>query len=128
MSDRYTSAATFPRQLVQCSEMRYYHTLVRGRPMADMAGTTTGWDHSDRCGALTRRGTACAAKALPNGRCRTHGGLSTGPRTPEGWERTRQGYRAYVEQRRALKCANAAAVETHSLGVPHGAGADHTAS
>ena len=24
------------------------------------------------------------AKALSNGRCRCHGGLSTGPRTPEG--------------------------------------------
>ena len=27
---------------------------------------------------------------MPNGRCRLHGGLSTGPRTPEGRERIRQ--------------------------------------
>jgi hypothetical protein len=27
---------------------------------------------------------------MPNGRCRMHGGLSTGPRTPEGIERIRQ--------------------------------------
>jgi hypothetical protein len=44
------------------------------------------------CGAKTRQGTPCKAKALwdkennrpRNGRCRIHGGLSTGPKTPEG--------------------------------------------
>lgn len=36
------------------------------------------------CGAKTRKGTPCKALALPNGRCRFHGGMSTGPRTPEG--------------------------------------------
>ena len=43
-----------------------------------------------RCGARTRRGTACQAPAMPNGRCRMHGGASTGPRTPEGLERCRR--------------------------------------
>ena len=38
-----------------------------------------------RCGAHARStGEPCKAKALPNGRCRNHGGLSTGPKTPEG--------------------------------------------
>jgi hypothetical protein len=37
-----------------------------------------------RCGAKTKAGTACMAQALDNGRCAHHGGLSTGPRTPEG--------------------------------------------
>ncbi len=36
------------------------------------------------CGARTRRGTSCLCKALPNGRCKFHGGMSTGPRTPMG--------------------------------------------
>jgi len=36
------------------------------------------------CGAKTRKGAPCQAKALLNGRCRNHGGLSTGPLTPEG--------------------------------------------
>ncbi|MBK5965226.1 hypothetical protein CCR95_14295 [Thiocystis minor] len=37
------------------------------------------------CGAKTRRGTPCQCKPLKRGgRCRFHGGLSTGPRTPEG--------------------------------------------
>lgn len=47
-----------------------------------------------RCGARTRSGTPCQARAVwddehdrprtPRGRCRMHGGLSTGPRTAEG--------------------------------------------
>src|SRR2546428_2762246 len=28
--------------------------------------------------------------AMPNGRCKVHGGKSTGPRTPEGLERSRR--------------------------------------
>ena len=42
-----------------------------------------------RCGARTRRQTSCQAAAMPNGRCRMHGGASTGPRTVEGLERLR---------------------------------------
>jgi len=37
------------------------------------------------CGAKTRAGTPCKQKGLhSNGRCHLHGGLSTGPTTPEG--------------------------------------------
>ena len=37
------------------------------------------------CGARTRAGTPCKRRDLyRNGRCRLHGGLSTGPKTPEG--------------------------------------------
>ena len=36
------------------------------------------------CGAKTRRATRCQRKALENGRCPNHGGLSTGPKTREG--------------------------------------------
>lgn len=43
-----------------------------------------------RCGAKTRRGTPCQCPAMANGRCRLHGGLSTGPKTPEGIERIRR--------------------------------------
>lgn len=38
----------------------------------------------ERCEAKTRRGTACQCKALPNGRCMLHGGLSTGPKSRAG--------------------------------------------
>jgi hypothetical protein len=45
-----------------------------------------------QCGAKTRAGGRCRAKPVwdkennrpRNGRCRMHGGLSTGPKTPEG--------------------------------------------
>jgi hypothetical protein len=37
-----------------------------------------------RCGARTRTGGGCRQPAMKNGRCRMHGGLSTGPRTAEG--------------------------------------------
>jgi len=42
------------------------------------------------CGAKTRRGTECLCPAMENGRCRLHGGLSTGPKTDEGIERIRR--------------------------------------
>ncbi len=40
-----------------------------------------------RCGAKTRKGTPCLSPAMKNGRCRLHGGKSTGPKTPEGKKR-----------------------------------------
>jgi hypothetical protein len=43
-----------------------------------------------RCGARNRRGGACGSPAMRNGRCRLHGGLSTGPKTAEGIERIRR--------------------------------------
>ncbi len=50
--------------------------------------------NAPRCGAKTRKGTPCRAPAMANGRCRMHGGKSTGPRTPEGLARSRRaGYK-----------------------------------
>src|SRR5262245_45184537 len=44
-----------------------------------------------RCGARSKRaGKLCRAAAMPNGRCKVHGGKSTGPRTPKGLERSRR--------------------------------------
>ena len=38
-----------------------------------------------KCGAYARStGNPCQAKAMPNGRCKLHGGMSTGPKTTEG--------------------------------------------
>lgn len=56
--------------------------LKNGNPPGDLANAA-------RCGAKTRRGTPCQAPAMPNGRCRLHGGKSTGAKTPEGRERSR---------------------------------------
>lgn len=43
-----------------------------------------------RCGAKTRKGSPCQAPARANGRCRMHGGLSTGARTEEGRQKIRE--------------------------------------
>lgn len=43
-----------------------------------------------RCGARNRRGLPCRCPAMKNGRCRLHGGLSTGPKTAEGLARIRK--------------------------------------
>ena len=37
---------------------------------------------SPRCGARTRNGSPCRSAAMPNGRCRMHGGTSPG--APKG--------------------------------------------
>ena len=42
-----------------------------------------------RCGAKTRAARPCLRWPMPNGRCRLHGGCSTGPRTAEGLARIR---------------------------------------
>ena len=43
------------------------------------------------CGARTRKGQACKRTDLAlNGRCRFHGGASTGPKTTTGKARARQ--------------------------------------
>ena len=42
--------------------------------------------NAPRCGASTRKGTLCQGPGMKNGRCRMHGGTSTGPKTPEGIE------------------------------------------
>lgn len=42
-----------------------------------------------QCGAKTRRNTSCKQPAMSAGRCRLHGGKSTGPRTAEGKARSK---------------------------------------
>ena len=46
---------------------------------------------ASRCGAAeSTTGCPCQQPAMANGRCRLHGGKSTGPKTREGAERARQ--------------------------------------
>jgi hypothetical protein len=57
-------------------------------------GNVPGDFHNcERCGAKTRAGPPCLSPAMKNGRCRMHGGKSTGPRTEAGLERCRQAHR-----------------------------------
>jgi hypothetical protein len=56
-------------------------------------------------GVRVSRGFFCKAWAMPNGRCRVHGGASTGPKSHEGKARVVaamvEGRRKWVERRRA---------------------------
>src|SRR5438445_400377 len=61
------------------------------------------FSQAPRCGAKTRKGTRCQCPAMPNGRCRLHGGLSTGPRTPEGIECIRRAVTKHGRYSRATK-------------------------
>jgi hypothetical protein len=54
--------------------------LKHGNPTGDLSSVP-------RCGAKTRCGSLCKQPAMKSGRCRLHGGKSTGPRTPEGRRR-----------------------------------------
>ena len=70
------------------------------------------------CGARTRSGPGCRGLAMENGRCRMHGGGSTGPRTREGFAklaaaRTRHG--RYGAAQRALRRHHRTLVERNRL-------------
>ena len=62
-----------------------------------------------RCGARCRDGSPCKAPAVwdrrldrpANGRCRMHGGLSTGPKTEEGRQRIAESNRSRSSARHA---------------------------
>jgi len=56
--------------------------LKNGNPAGDYLA-------APRCGAKTRAGCACRQPAMKNGRCRLHGGKSTGARTVDGRHRAR---------------------------------------
>lgn len=55
------------------------------------------------CGARTRKNLPCKRPAFPNGRCRNHGGLSTGPRTAEGRRSAAEAARRGRERRAAVR-------------------------
>jgi hypothetical protein len=73
--------------------------LKNGNPSGDFGKV-------QQCGAKTRAGSPCRSPAMHNGRCRMHGGASTGPRTPEGLARSRRAnwkHGRYSEEARALR-------------------------
>ena len=64
--------------------------LQRAQRLPDWHTTLPLAQSCPRCGAQTRTGLACQSPAMSNGRCRMHGGASTGPRTAEGVARIRK--------------------------------------
>ncbi len=56
------------------------------------------------CGARNREGKPCRARKLPGkNRCKFHGGMSTGPKTPEGRQRIAEAQRRRWEAWRQAK-------------------------
>ena len=83
----------------QPHEKRWWGCLKNDNHPGDFA-------KAPRCGARTKRGIPCRAPAMKNGRCRLHGGKSTGPRTREGLERMRQSKLKHGRYSKAMKVAN----------------------
>lgn len=89
-------------------------TITNPNNLAEAGFKTRFGDHWPRirCGAKTRRGSACLKPALKNKtRCQLHGGKSTGPRTPDGKARvvaanTKHGRRSMAHASR-IKAINA---------------------
>lgn len=75
----------------------YFETITRARGwLLVFAAQNRAAPKRARCGARTRKGTPCRAKALPGKtRCKFHGGASTGPKTPEGRERIAEAQQSY---------------------------------
>src|SRR5215470_18491678 len=77
--DRAEAAALPPAPVVPDGGLG---RLRHGNPPGDFRA-------APRCGARTRAGGCCRQPAMANGRCRLHGGKSTGPRTAAGLARSR---------------------------------------
>ncbi|MBT9461307.1 MAG: hypothetical protein IV084_06555 [Rugosibacter sp.] len=72
--------------------------LIEGKPYTEPERPT--------CGARTRKGEPCKRQPIPGKkRCRNHGGLNTGKRTPQGRVNAGSGLRAWHAARRAAKAA-----------------------
>jgi hypothetical protein len=80
---------------------------VSGNPVIPMPIWQANLLHAQaapRCGARNRAGKSCQSPAMSNGRCRLHGGLSTG--APHGagngmWKHGRRSIEV-IERRRAM--------------------------
>ncbi len=68
------------------------------------------------CGARTRADRPCRNPSMSNGRCRFHGGLSTGPRTAEGLARMRR-----AKTKHGMNSAEAVRLRKHVQALKRGA-------
>jgi len=88
--------AASPTKLRTCDAKLPAGAPARQHPMPSgsrgrLKNGAPGGDYlaAPRCGARTRAGGSCRQPGMPNGRCRLHGGKSTGARTEAGRERLR---------------------------------------
>jgi hypothetical protein len=71
----------------------------------DMANPEATLNDKPRCGARTRAGASCLCLAMPNGKCRIHGGLSPGAPRGQRNGNYKDGYwiREAVEERKFIR-------------------------
>ena len=71
----------------------------------DLSQRVAQMNETRRCGARTRGGQPCRCPAMPNGKCRIHGGLSPGAPRGVANGRYTDGYwtREAVEERRFIR-------------------------
>src|SRR6185312_12122648 len=71
---------------LNADEQQVFDALYGATAGATRRGVPADYDGSNPrlCNARTKSGRPCRAARLARGRCKWHGGLSTGPRTPEG--------------------------------------------
>jgi hypothetical protein len=99
--DQEIDLYTLPPQ----QQFEAFHTMAR---LLTQPPGCTPKRRRPRCGARCRNGRRCQAPVVwedaydapRNGRCRLHGGLSTGPRTPEGRQRIGEAARQRAQARR----------------------------
>ena len=81
---------------------RYALPLLEGR--AFLAGKSYVEPERTTCGAKTRTGAPCKRRPIEGKRrCRNHGGLNRGDRTPQGRINAGKGLRQWHEARRITK-------------------------
>jgi hypothetical protein len=71
----------------------------------DLSQRVAQMNDAPRCGARTRSGAPCRCPAMPNGKCRLHGGASPGAPPGPRNGRFKDGFwtREAVEERRWVK-------------------------
>jgi hypothetical protein len=71
----------------------------------DLSQHLAQMNETPRCGAKTRTGSPCRCPAMPNGKCRIHGGLSPGAPRGAANGNYRDGYwtREAIEERKLIR-------------------------
>jgi hypothetical protein len=100
------STGLFATAPVGASVLQRRGRLNNGNPGGDFLA-------APRCGAKTRAGCSCRQPAMANGRCRFHGGKSTGPRTEAGRARARSNRLVHGLRSAEIIALSAAAAAVH---------------
>lgn len=102
-------ARAVERQQITMSRRQRWAATLADRVMAMQMRDLARELRKRKCGARTRRGTPCQCKGLGRGgRCKLHGGMSTGPKTEAGKLRISEANRRRAGLRR-IACERASA-------------------